>query len=92
MSIEEPLTVSCGDHGKQVAAVVCCHMLETKDRVLGFVENSSDPNDLQAWCGDCEELFQREQEMTDGFRKFNDMSIVCIACYAMFRDRHTKPK
>jgi hypothetical protein len=47
--------------------------------VAGFVENSSDPDDLQAWCAACEELFIREGEMTEAFRAFNDMKVVCDA-------------
>jgi len=29
--------------------------------------------------------------MTEAFRKFNDMAIVCIACYTDARSRHTLP-
>jgi hypothetical protein len=92
MTTEQPLTVSCGDHGERIAAIVCGHMLTPTDRILGFVENKSDPNDLQAWCGDCEGLFLREQEMTEEFRRFNDMTIVCVICYAKLKERHTKPE
>ena len=33
-------------------------MAAAKERVVGFVENSSEPNDLQDWCEDCESMFQ----------------------------------
>src|SRR5688500_12557253 len=52
---DEPLYVDCAPHGKRVAAVVCCHMLQSREPV-GVIENSSDPNDLQAWCELCEEM------------------------------------
>ena len=51
---DSPLMVDCGVHGKRIAAVVCRHMLNAHEEVVGFVENSADPNDLQAWCDKCE--------------------------------------
>ncbi len=83
-------TIACGTHGKRIPAVVCGHHSSATRRVLGFVENSSEPEDLQAWCGDCEDMFVREGDMTKAFRKFNDMTVVCDLCYARIRERHTK--
>jgi hypothetical protein len=65
-------------------------MVRPTDRVVGFVENSSDPDDLQAWCESCEEFFLREGEMTKAFRAFNDMHVVCDLCYASLKERHSK--
>jgi hypothetical protein len=48
MSDDEPLTVECGPHGRRIAAVVCRHMIEVEGKAVGFVENSSNPGDLQA--------------------------------------------
>lgn len=89
MKPTDPLFVDCGPHGRRVSAVVCRHLLETEAVPAGFVENSDDPHDLQAWCHACEELFQAEGEMTEAFREFNDMAIVCVACYAEAKSRHT---
>lgn len=72
------------------AAVVCRHHVVAEDRVLGFVENSSDPNDLQAWCDECEALFQREGELTEDFRRFNDFAVVCVVCYAELKTKHSQ--
>jgi hypothetical protein len=88
--MSNPEYVTCGTHGEGVAAVVCGHMLRHTDRVLGFVENSSDPDDLQAWCEDCEALFLQEQNKTERFLQFNDMTIVCVVCYARLKERHAK--
>jgi hypothetical protein len=85
-----PMTITCGQHGERVAAVVCRHHLKIKDRAVGFVENSDDPNDRQAWCDDCEEFFLREGEMTEDFREFNDFAIVCIDCYMELRGKHAR--
>ena len=89
VSDNDPLLVDCGSHGKRIAAVVCRHMVDEKDRAVGFIENSSEPSDLQAWCDDCENLFLEEGEMTERFRAFNRMSIVCVVCYAEMKERHS---
>lgn len=85
----EHLLVDCGPHGKRVSAVVCRHLIGADQAAAGFVENSDDPNDLQAWCHACEETFQREDGMTEVFREFNGMVIVCVECYAEAKARHT---
>jgi len=88
-SSDGPMTIECATHGTRTASVVCGHLTRPTDMVLGFVENSSDPDDLQAWCDACERMFVREQEMTEAFRKFTDMCIVCNACYARLKQQHT---
>jgi hypothetical protein len=85
MATDGPMTIRCGRHGERVAAVVCRHHLEAKDRVVGFVENSDDPSDLQAWCDDCEDFFLREGDKTEAFRRFNDFAVVCVDCYARIK-------
>lgn len=77
-----PLLVACGLHGKRVAAVVCQHLLESGGPPKGVVENSVDPNDLQAWCYACEEKFQEEAGITEAFMQFNRFAVVCIVCFA----------
>lgn len=85
------MMVNCGSHGERVSAVVCRHMLQGQPAPAGFIDNSSDPDDLQAWCYLCEGKFQTEGGMTDAFREFNDMAIVCIVCYAEAKECHTVP-
>ena len=89
MSDDGPMYVHCGSHGKRVAAVVCRHMIESSEP-MGFVENSSDPNDLQAWCERCEEMFLAEGEKTEAFEKFNDRAMVCCDCYSDLKAKHSK--
>jgi hypothetical protein len=81
MSEAEPLTIECIRHGPGVAAVVCGHLAGTGASGRGFIENSSDPEDLQGWCGACEDYFDQEGEMTEAFRAFNGMVLVCTTCY-----------
>ena len=64
-------------------------MIGNAPRPAGFVENSSDPDDLQAWCHACEDKFEAEGGMTDAFRRFNGMSVVCVVCYAEAKARHS---
>ena len=73
----------------RVAAVVCRHMIESGEPV-GFVENSSDVNDLQAWCDECEKMFLSEGDKTEAFEAFNDRAIVCVVCYAKLKAQHSK--
>jgi hypothetical protein len=89
MSDDEPLYVDCASHGKEVAAVVCCHMIQACEAV-GFIENSSDSNDLQAWCEKCEEMFMAEGDKTAAFCTFNDRAIVCCCCYRGLKAKHSR--
>ena len=92
MSEIAPMLINCGSHGERVSAVVCQHLLDAAGAgPAGFVENSSEPSDLQAWCHACEEKFLSEGDMTDAFREFHAMTIVCIECYASIKSRHTIP-
>lgn len=89
MNKPEAMTIDCGEHGERVATVVCGHLLNGEPAPAGFIENSDDPKDLQAWCAACERLFLQEGALTDAFRKFNRMSIVCCQCYANAKVRHS---
>jgi len=84
---DNKLEINC-KHGKGIASVICCHQLNAVSPV-GFIENSSDPHDLQGWCYACEYLFLQEGEMTQKFRKFNNPRMVCEKCYAEFKSIHS---
>ena len=84
------MKISCDRHGEQTPAIVCRHHIDVRDHSVGFVENSDDPDDLQAWCDDCELMFLREQDKTDEFRRYNDFAVVCINCYAHLRMTHMR--
>ena len=43
--------------GERVSAVICQHQVPLDGVSVGWIENSSDPLDLQAWCSACEEVF-----------------------------------
>jgi len=82
------MNINCSEHGERVAAVVCTHLLHERDRVLGFVENSSDPEDLQGWCRGCETVYAKEGDLTPAFREFNDFRLVCSTCYHVIKEFH----
>jgi hypothetical protein len=88
--IDDIETIECPTHGRSIAAVVCRHQLEVKDACVGFVENSSDADNLQAWCDACEAMFLREGELTETFRRFCDFAVVCVACYEAIKVRHAR--
>lgn len=84
---ENKLQIDCNYHGKGIASIVCCHHLSSVDPV-GFIENNSDPDDLQGWCYACEYLFQEEGEITKKFQQFNNAKMVCEKCYKQYKDTH----
>ena len=56
--------------------------------VLGFVEDN-DPDDPLAWCNDCEQMYLREQDWTEAFKRFTDLKVVCDVCYANLKELHS---
>lgn len=89
MSDDKPMMIDRPPHGQRPSAVVCRHMLANDGARVGFVENSDDPTDLQAWCDACETMFLHEGDKTDAFIAFNDFAIVCVVCYADIKARHS---
>jgi hypothetical protein len=85
----EPLYVDCGEHGQRISAVVCRHLVNASGECVGFIENCSDPHDLQAWCHKCEIVFEEQNGMTEKFREFNDMALVCVVCYETSKKYHS---
>lgn len=91
MRKSDPMMLDCGTHGERASAVVCKHMRRNQPAPSGFIENGSEPDDLQAWCHRCEEKFEQEGGMTDAFKAFNDMALVCVDCYEDAKVRHALP-
>ena len=87
---EEDLSIDCDRHGKKYASIVCRHLLNEKNNSLGFIENSSEPRDYQAWCNDCESIYLEEQDRTAKFEEYSDPAIVCEECYMEIKAIHAK--
>jgi hypothetical protein len=81
--------IDCKCHGKTISSIVCCHLIKNFGQSAGFIENSNIPEDLQAWCNECESLFNIELELTDKFKAFNDFSVVCCKCYQDIKVKHS---
>jgi len=90
MSEDDFLYVDCDKHGRGIAAIVCRHQCNEKEAPIGFIENCTEPGDKQAWCHKCEEYFIEQGDMTDAFKEFNDMAIVCEACYDIIKSKHDR--
>lgn len=88
MATDDADWINCGRHGRGRCAIVCRHHVQERGQPAGFVENSSDPDDLQAWCHACERFFTSEGELTEAFGAFCDFAVVCVACYYELRQRH----
>ena len=84
----DPLSISCGRHGSRISAVVCRHHV-TDQGPVGWIENSDDPADMQAWCAACEEVFKEQGALTEEFRRFNQAVLVCDLCYIGLKSRHS---
>lgn len=85
---DDQTLIDCDEHGRSTGAVVCRHHLDSAVPV-GFIENSSEPDDLQGWCFACEQRFLEEGELNEAFRAFNDFGVVCLQCYEKLKRRHT---
>jgi len=86
---DNKLEINCR-HGKGTAAIVCGHLL-TLNQPLGFIENSSDPDDLQGWCYACEYFFQQEEEMNDQFKAFNTATCGIVVIIALSKLSSIRP-
>jgi hypothetical protein len=77
--------VECATHGTSRIAFVCQHLLKGSN--LGFHEAfESDPliepdDDYQAWCDECNKVWEREGEWNEASMAFSDIKVVCDECY-----------
>jgi len=85
---DEKTMIDCELHGKSDTAAICGHLMKNHGLPLGFIENSSNPDDLQGWCYACEYMYLQENDKTEKFRKFCDYAIVCTKCYREIKAHH----
>ena len=83
------LIIDCEEHGKTATATVCRHLVKNNGAPLGFIENSSEPDDLQGWCYACEHVFLNEEDKTEKFKEFCNFAVVCTVCYKNTKNEHT---
>lgn len=85
-------TIQCEDHTSARMALVCQHLINADNK--GFHEAidsdaiKDDDDTFQAWCDDCERLYPQEQDLSDKFKAFADMKVVCEECYFEIKKRN----
>ena len=83
-------TVHCHDHGECEEAFVCSHLTEGTAG-LGFNsdEPSSDKPFPDAWCDDCNLIFQTHGGWNEESEKLVSIRLLCSDCYELARIRNT---
>jgi len=85
-------TILCDEHISARMALVCSHLINADDKGFHEAIDSDEPIELddnyQAWCDDCERLWLQEEELSDTFKAFADMKVVCEECYFKIKDRN----
>lgn len=84
MSDEEHY-VECCENGKQQAAYVCQHIVQTlrDGKPRGFWSSEENPDNPRpdSWCTECEEVVNRIGEWNDESEAFAGVKLLCGACY-----------
>lgn len=91
---EEVRRVECRTHGDARPAFVCQHLFlqhrQKQYSAIGFFEPTQDPgdpdDDLEAWCGACDEVLGRVGEWNDESEAFADMKVLCSGCFQRVRE------
>ena len=80
--------VHCRVHGPVQAAFVCRHLVEQlrnpRPGRIGFFKpaaNDGEPEELQAWCADCDVVLRRVGEWNDESEAFAGVTLICSGCY-----------
>lgn len=85
-------TIHCDTHGETQRALVCDHLADHTAAGLGF--NRDEPADddpfPDAWCNDCEVIFQTHNGWNDESQKLVRIRLVCCYCYERIRIRNTR--
>lgn len=82
--------INCEVHGETNATFVCQHLLRGQDLGFNIGFDPDDPDDLcpDAWCNQCDALYDAEGGWTDKAVEFSDIKLLCAGCYETVRDRN----
>jgi hypothetical protein len=87
-----PDKMECSTHGDCYQTFVCAHLLG-ESAGLGF--NREDPTDdnpfPDAWCDNCQIIFEAHGEWTDAAQELVKISLLCSGCYEGARIRNSRP-
>lgn len=82
---EETAYIECREHGKQQAAYVCRHIVQSlgDGKPRGFWSSEASPDNPRpdSWCSECEEMVNRVGEWNDESEAFAGVKLLCGACY-----------
>ncbi len=84
-------SVQCPTHGETEETFVCSHLTEGLAG-LGFNRNEPSEEDPfpDAWCDDCELIFQAHGGWTTESQKLVEVRMLCSGCYERSRIRNTR--
>lgn len=83
--------VQCSTHGETEETFVCSHLAEAS---VGLGFNCNEPSDEKpfpdAWCDDCDLIFQAYGGWNDESEKLVQIRLLCSGCYEKCRIRNTR--
>lgn len=81
-------TIDCAKHGRSKYALICQHLRNTDK--LGYYLIESEPDEpAQAWCAQCDEIFNNEQGWNDTADNFANWQLYCETCHSKRLSNHT---
>ncbi len=82
--------IQCEKHGERYATYVCQHLLDGEQKGFNFGFDPDDPYKLypDAWCDECERLYDEAGGWTDDAMKIADIKMLCSGCYMERREEH----
>lgn len=82
---EETKLITCNTHGESAPAFICKHLAENPEQYW-FSDLQSKANlHPDAWCSECEEVFQSLGGWTDLAEGHALITMVCVRCYENLR-------
>jgi hypothetical protein len=83
----ESIQVECDDHGSGSAAYACEHLVANPAQKWFSQEPNEEHQWPDAWCADCEVLFQEQAEWNDENEPKTKIKLLCHHCYEELRAR-----
>lgn len=84
--------MQCATHGECEETFVCTHLLgETAGLGFNRAEPAEDNPFPDAWCDDCQIIFDAHGEWNDEAQKLVKISLLCSGCYERARIRNMRP-
>jgi hypothetical protein len=85
----EPRQVECDQHETGFATYVCEHLASSPAQEWFSQEPDEENRWPDAWCADCEALFQEQGEWNDENEPKREIKLLCHHCYVELRSKGT---